>query len=633
MELFRRMRKYKRILAAVIIILLVACVEAGFNFPALSEGYEELDLSPYIETEGEGEDRSYVVEYPAPEGLYVKQLKIRGSFSGGEYTVQCTVQNEFGREEEYLVTDDLHSWFTEFYTNLNQRITSIKITLPRDGSSELWAVSVSNQPELNKYRVVFTFLILVLLYCIFFEQGFRKKPEYFFLVFSLAFGGFLLLGGQTRCNGWDEQIHFQNAYRLASGRTVEWSEAAELMGAAKSVPCNTKAEYAQLRNVMDEKGNTITMVEERTDLGLSFYTFGYVPSALFLKLGMGMNLSFSSLILFGRMGNLLAYILVMFWAIRLAKPKKLFLLFIAMMPTPLFLACSYTYDSTAFSFVTLGVVLWANEMSVPKDSYGKGSVAASLLLMAFGGMTKLVYLPLVLIWILAPQIRRISKKKKMAAGAGIFVLCVIVGLFVLNRWLLPILSGEVLVGDLRGGETSVAGQLFSMLEHPWATVKMFVRDILSLDNFRNSGIEAYNNFFVGNLMFLNYYLLGVMPDKWCLLLLPVLVVLLLYREEETEKRKLPGKGQQAFVLVLLALIVAAIWGSLYLVFTPVGDTQIAGVQARYYLPLLYPAALMIRNKKMYIQAGYEVIAKIAMVAALVLAGVSMYDFILKCRLF
>ena len=633
MELFRRMRKYKRILAAVIIILLVACVEAGFNFPALSEGYEELDLSPYIETEGEGASQSYVVEYPAPEGLYVKQLKIRGSFSGGDYTVQCTVQNEFGREEEYLVTDDLHSWFTEFYTNLDRRITSIKITLPRDGSSELWSVSVSNQPELNKYRAAFTFLILVLLYCIFFEQGFRKKPEYFFLVFSLAFGGFLLLGAQTRCNGWDEQIHFQNAYRLASGQTVEWSEAAELMGAAKSVPCNTKAEYARLRSMMDEKGNTITMVEERTDLGLIFYTFGYVPSALFLKLGMGMNLSFSSLILFGRMGNLLAYILVMFWAIRLAKQKKLFLLFIAMMPTPLFLACSYTYDSIAFSFVTLGVVLWANEMFVQKDSYGKESVAASLLLMVFGGMTKLVYMPMVLIWILAPQIRRISKKKKMAAGAGVFVLCVIVGLFVVTRWLLPILNGELLVGDLRGGETSVAEQLFSMLEHPWASIKMFVRDILSLDNFRNSGIEAYNNFFVGNLMFLNYYLLGVMPDKWCLLLLPVLVVLLLYREEETEKRKLPGKGQQAFVLVLLALIVAAIWGSLYLVFTPVGDTQIAGVQARYYLPLLYPAALMIRNKKMYIQAGYEVIAKIAMVAALVLAGVSMYDFILKCRLF
>ena len=172
-----------------------------------------------------------------------------------------------------------------------------------------------------------------------------------------------------------------------------------------------------------------------------------------------------------------------------------------------------------------------------------------------------------------------------------------------------------------------------MLEHPWVCIKMFVRDILSLDNFRNSGIEAYNNFFVGNLMFLNYYLLGVMPDKWCLLLLPVLVVLLLYREDETEKLKLPGKGQQAFVLVLLALIVAAIWGSLYLVFTPVGDTQIAGVQARYYLPLLYPAALMIRNKKMYIQAGYEGIAKITMAAALVLAAVSMYDFILKSRLF
>ena len=70
-----------------------------------------------------------------------------------------------------------------------------------------------------------------------------------------------------------------------------------------------------------------------------------------------MKTSFSVLYALGKIGNLLIYILVMFWAIKLAKRKKLFLIFVALMPTPLFLAASYTYDTIVFSFITLACVL------------------------------------------------------------------------------------------------------------------------------------------------------------------------------------------------------------------------------------------------------------------------------------
>ena len=145
MKLSGRMKKYKRIFAAVIIILLTVFVEAGFNYPSLSEGYEELDLSKYIKVEENKESRNYVVEYQAPEGLYVRQLKIRGKFSGANCIIACNVLNNFGKVEEYAVTDSVHSWFTSFYTNLNKRITSIKITIPKISDSELWSVSLSNQ--------------------------------------------------------------------------------------------------------------------------------------------------------------------------------------------------------------------------------------------------------------------------------------------------------------------------------------------------------------------------------------------------------------------------------------------------------------------------------------------------------
>lgn len=633
MKLSGRIGKWKRIFAAATIILLTACVEIGFNRPAILDGYEELNLSQYMETEGTGEDQSYVIEYRPSEELFVKQLKICGIFSTGDYTVKCIIRNDFDQEEEYSVTDTVHPWFTEFYTNINKQITSIRITLPGSCCSEIWSVSVSDQVEINKYRVVLVCLVLILLYIIFFEPAFRKKTEYFFLLFSLSFGGFLLLSGQPRCNAWDEQTHFQNAYLLASGRTVEWNEAAEWMKAAKTVKCNTKAEYAQLRKVMDEKGKNITAVEKNGNMGITHASVGYLPSAIFLKIGMCMGLPFSELVLFGRMGNLLAYILVMFWAIRLAKRKKLFLFFVAMMPTPLFLACSYTYDSVVFSFVTLGVVLWANEMFSEKTRYRKGPFILSLFLILAGGVTKIVYVPLVVIWLMAPWIKQIGKKKKMAAGVGVLTVCAILGVIVVSYWLLPILNGNRFFADMRGGETDLAAQLFSMLRHPLASVKMLVRDIFSLDNFRNSGIAAYNNFFAGNLMFLNYYLLGVMGDKWCIILIPIMTVLLLYREEGMENQRMMGRKQQVFMIMVLLLVIGIIWISMYLVFTPVGSTQIAGVQARYYLPLVYFAALLIQNRKISITADGEGMAKMTMTAALVLEAVSLYEFMQKGRLF
>lgn len=87
------------------------------------------------------------------------------------------------------------------------------------------------------------------------------------------------------------------------------------------------------------------------------------------------------------------------------------------------------------------------------------------------------------------------------------------------------------------------------------------------------------------------------------------------------------------MIMVLLLVIGIIWISMYLVFTPVGSTQIAGVQARYYLPLVYFAALLIQNRKISITADGEGMAKMTMTAALVLEAVSLYEFMQKGRLF
>lgn len=48
---------------------------------------------------------------------------------------------------------------------------------------------------------------------------------------------------------------------------------------------------------------------------------------------------------------------------------------------------------------------------------------------------------------------------------------------------------------------------------------------------------------------------------------------------------------------MIFVVIGLVWSSLYIVFTPVGATSILGVQARYYLPLLYPLCMTFYSEK------------------------------------
>lgn len=180
-----------------------------------------------------------------------------------------------------------------------------------------------------------------------------------------------------------------------------------------------------------------------------------------------MKTSFSVLYALGKIGNLLIYILVMFWAIKLAKRKKLFLIFVALMPTPLFLAASYTYDTIVFSFITLACVLWANELY--NESINIRKIIGMVLLFAIGCFSKAVYIPMILIMLILPIASTKKKKDKIIVWTMILcITCLVMLTFVLPT-LTSTMAGDLSFGgDSRGGATSVVGQLVSMVKHPMA---------------------------------------------------------------------------------------------------------------------------------------------------------------------
>lgn len=634
MKLPNSLKKVKRIIAAIIILILVGSIEIISNFNAITEKKDILDISGNIRVVEESGKEFYKITYEADKSFYVKQIKLVGDFdSNTTYTVKTNEINSFGKEEEKSYYDVVNGLFSEFYTDLNSKITSIEIKLEKKYGEELVSVFLSNRFEVNKYRILFWLVTLCLFYILIFESGFLKKPEWYFAVYALSFGILTIIFAQPVRNSWDEQIHFKNAYKIASGKSVEWSEAAYIASAAERINCNTKAEYAQLRQYMDEKGEEYALSEIKETSGISYSSLAYIPMALFLKVGMFFNMPFSTLFAFGKLGNLLSYVFVMFWAIRLCKQKKLFLVFVAMMPTVLFQGASYTYDGIVFSFLTLGCVLWANEAFRADKEYNVKHLIGAAFFFVVGSFSKAVYIPIVLLMLLLPMIKFKSKKHIVMYGVAVFI----VFSLMMMTFVLPTLSNTVsgnisYGGDPRGGDTGSVRQIISMVKHPWGTIKLMIENIFTFDNFRNLGSAASDNKHFINLLFLNFATLGILADKWSMVAMLMLVLLVFYQDEnETAYKKYPAWYRGILILICLGII-GLIWLAMYLSFTPVGSEEIAGVQARYYLPLVYFVSLICMNKKIVVKARYEVMVKMTFAIAVLLEGMAVYTIFLENRL-
>ncbi len=260
-------KKHKRIVAVVVILILTAVIELICNFPAIRGGYDDLDLTKYMTVEEEGNREKYVISYSSPQKFYIKELHLSGTFPKEYYyTIKTKEYNSFDKESEEYYSDTVNSWFSDFYTNLNKKVTSVEITLNKPENAELTAVSCSNKFEINKYRVLFFLAAFSLLYCLLFEKKIYKKLEWLFAVYALIFGLLLIFYVQPVKNSWDEQIHFDNAYKLSFTKNIDWTEAALNIKNINTVTCNTKAEYAELREYMNQAGKVHVYTEKKENI-------------------------------------------------------------------------------------------------------------------------------------------------------------------------------------------------------------------------------------------------------------------------------------------------------------------------------------------------------------------------------
>ena len=169
---------------------------------------------------------------------------------------------------------------------------------------------------------------------------------------------------------------------------------------------------------------------------------------------------------------------------------------------------------------------------------------------------------------------------------------VVVFLVLMSTFVLPTIISPSAEGDLRGGTTSHAGQLSVIFSNPIGYAGLLLSTMW----------KYLFDFGIGtpSLDFMAYLGKGSLTIP----IVIYLVTLTLTSENtvlKNDRKEWMSKGMTPLfkgVLYFLVFgVMCLIWTSMYLSYTEVGKTVMAGVQGRYYIPLLFPVLFALSLNK------------------------------------
>lgn len=402
--------------------------------------------------------------------------------------------------------------------------------------------------------------------------------KWFLLVAGILGVAFILIlpVGQSP----DDIMHFRRAYGITEGVLIP-SVINENGGVGSAVPADTEEvletfpEAGHYGEVVEELGSGVVEKTEQAYNNTALYNFVcYIPQSLAIMIGKMFGFSTAGLAYFARIFNFVLWMVLIYFAIKLIPKFKKIVLFIALLPITLQEATSLAPDALA---IGLGIFLISYVVYLAygrKEKLSRKELALLYTMAGVMGFCKIVYLPLVLLYLIIPEERFGSKKKKLIHLAIIGALVV-----VLNLAWLAVSSGFLM--EFNPGVNSKE-QLVWIMSHPFGYVVVIARTIVAnMQLWTSNMLGMHLGSFVFNL-----------PSVIFLTSFAMFVVLFAQRDETLKIKKL---DRIVFIATFL-IITMLIFTSLYIQWTAVSAPTIDGIQGRYFLPILLLVPLIFCRK-------------------------------------
>lgn len=439
--------------------------------------------------------------------------------------------------------------------------------------SALKVLDKGNKPQYYIFACLIGLLISAI---IVFREYIGSKPERFFALIFLSAGTLLCVYAPFN-SCWDDQIHYSNALSMSFVGDGMYTKAdLQIMSNKYPFTFSEQENDTAFERLQENYAQGSINTQARGTIFDQYRKIGYTGCAVGLFIGRSLGLSFKWIFIFGRLGNMIAYCIVVYFAIRKLKSGKMILTVIALLPTQVFLASSYTYDAWVTSFLMLGFAYFFSEVQEP---YKKISALDWIIIVGsflIGVGSKAVYFVVMGILLLMPKTK--FKTEKMCKW---FRFSVCAGaLLPLATFALPFILVGPGIGDTRGGtDVNSLEQVKYILANPFEYAKTFFRFIKGYLSFEQSS---------GFMNFLAY--LGMSDHHLVLLALLTGVALTDKNEYDQLTSNVLFKSITSFFCFIAVLLVVT---ALYISFTAVGSDSVAGCQPRYLLPLVFPFIFVI----------------------------------------
>lgn len=377
----------------------------------------------------------------------------------------------------------------------------------------------------------------------------------------------------------DEVVHFYRAYQIEEGHLVSENHAESIGGSVPLVP---------IRNVLGTNKNMVITPGHYFDQAMpdTFVKFPssaqytpviYIPQTIGIRVGRIIHRSLGSMVLTGRLFNLLAYIVMVIIAIKVAKRGKWVYVVIALFPVAIQQAASLSADvmTTGLAFITIAYI---HSLFFQKDILQSRQRWTLLLLAVLLSLTKQTSIVL-----LAPLIFLPNGLFKNLKAKLVFVSSVLFfGLLSIVTWYLIIKHQyHNLNTTQNAGIQNVmpVTQLKHIIIHPLSFVAVLFRSFV-FEGFKGIPTpDFYWNSMFGTFSWFTYKL----PIAFMIMGYSLLLLMLLHKDSESDRNEVWLATIQTGVFVLSVLFIAV---ALYLAWTPVDVGQVSGIQGRYFIPII-----------------------------------------------
>ncbi|SDM70079.1 DUF2142 domain-containing protein [Bacillus sp. OK048] len=544
----------------------------------------------------EGNFAFELIDVDSEEVILKRDLPLNELQDGLDYNIDFPiVRNAKGKEFRFTITGqglNPGNTATIWRSSKDDYMQGNLIINGRDMQSDLRfkVMDVETKPLLSKTKFVMfgISILIVFILSVVVLRVFKDKIHKAFLITAIPIG-LAMVVIIPPFDQLDELEHYYRAFEVSEGKFINQKTE---HGLGNFIPASLIETVYDVRYI-HQTGYKYSIVKEAFQNNLnsedrqflrnyasSYPPLIYVPQALGMMVGRVIFDSPLMMMFLGRLLNFIAYVAIVYAALKIVPVKKnLFYLF-AMLPMSIIHAASLSADgiTNAMALFFVAYILYL--------AYGRVEHIANrhLIIMIgiglFVTLSKIVYIPMLLVFLLIPLRKFKNKKDYLKKFLIVFVGCLIP--FII--WNLMNLS-NMSVPDMRGNPgVSPGDQVKFVLLHPMYYIKTLFVTLFSLGSSQLVSM-------IGKVA-TNYQYPAPSIVIYTFLFLMLLFGIINDENDLKMKGRRIDRGILIFILLTVMLL---IYTAMYVGYNTVGNPIIYGIQGRYFVPIAILFFLSISN--------------------------------------